>query len=143
MKSREYCCCAIPIINAGILATLVEQLSVAAIVGTLSITTPSSKLLCCKSSAPFSFYPVVGANTPPFASWVLGAVCYVLAAVQVLGIIGVSRVRSSIGWSKPPDPIKLLGKATAVQALCDASWTRDDGSLFYCRRLDYPIRRRA
>lgn len=43
MKPREYCCCAIPLINAGIYATLTEQFVVAIVVGTLSVATPSSK----------------------------------------------------------------------------------------------------
>lgn len=42
MKPREYCCCAIPIANAGIYAVLVEQLVLGIVAGTLSIATPSS-----------------------------------------------------------------------------------------------------
>lgn len=44
MKAREYCCCAIPVVNAGILAVLTEQFALGIIVGTLSIATPSSQL---------------------------------------------------------------------------------------------------
>lgn len=43
MKAREYCCCAIPVVNAGIYAALIEQLSLGVLVGTLSIATPSSQ----------------------------------------------------------------------------------------------------
>lgn len=42
-KSREYCCCAIPLVNAGIYATLVEQTVLGIIVGALSFATPSSR----------------------------------------------------------------------------------------------------
>lgn len=43
MKPRDYCCCAIPIINAGIYITLTEQFVVALLVGILSVATPFSK----------------------------------------------------------------------------------------------------
>jgi len=43
MKPRDYCCCAIPAINAGIYAVLTEQLVLGIVAGTLSIATPSSQ----------------------------------------------------------------------------------------------------
>lgn len=43
MKPRDYCCCAIPIVNAGIYTALVEQFVLGLLAGTLSIATPSSK----------------------------------------------------------------------------------------------------
>ncbi|KAF8140184.1 hypothetical protein EV363DRAFT_1152335 [Boletus edulis] len=78
MKPREYCCCAIPVVNAGIYATLAEQFVVAIVVGTLSIATPS----------------IVGAATPSFAPALLAALCYVAAAIQLLGILGVAQEKS-------------------------------------------------
>jgi len=42
-KPREYCCCAIPLVNAGIYATLIEQTVLGILVGTLAFATPSSK----------------------------------------------------------------------------------------------------
>ncbi|KAI9572895.1 hypothetical protein HD554DRAFT_2014168 [Boletus coccyginus] len=75
MKPREYCCCAIPLINAGIYATLTEQFVIAIVVGTLSVATPS----------------IVGAATPSFAPALLAAFCYVAAAIQVLGFLAVAR----------------------------------------------------
>lgn len=42
MKPREYCCCAIPMVNAGIYATLIEQFGVGILIGALSVATPSS-----------------------------------------------------------------------------------------------------
>lgn len=50
MKPREYCCCAIPIVNAGIYAALIEQFVLGIVAGTLSIATQSS--MC---SWPFAF----------------------------------------------------------------------------------------
>jgi len=52
MKPREYCCCAIPLVNAGIYATLMEQLALGIIVGTLAVGTPFS-------SSPLPFTPAL------------------------------------------------------------------------------------
>lgn len=46
-KGREYCCCAIPLVNAGIYITLAEQTVLGIIIGALSLATPSSKLPNC------------------------------------------------------------------------------------------------
>jgi hypothetical protein len=94
MKPREYCCCAIPVVNVGIYSTLTEQFVLGILAGTLSVATPDSKLHppvlprsrlrhCCI---------VVGAATPSFARWIFAAICYVGAFIQVLGFIGVARV---------------------------------------------------
>ncbi|KAH7883672.1 hypothetical protein F5I97DRAFT_1929922 [Phlebopus sp. FC_14] len=80
MKPREYCCCAIPLVNGGIYATLTEQFVLATVVGTLSVATPS----------------IVGAATPSFAPWLLAIFCYVAAAVQVLGFIGVAQEKATL-----------------------------------------------
>ena len=97
MKQREYCCCAIPLINAGIYATLSEQLVIAIVVGTLAVATPSSKSpspsLC--SPQPHSYLQVVGAATPSFAPGLFAAFCYVAAAIQILGFLGVAQVSGS------------------------------------------------
>ena len=42
MKARDYCCCAIPVVNFGIYSTLVEQFALGIVAGTLSIATPES-----------------------------------------------------------------------------------------------------
>ncbi|CDO73231.1 hypothetical protein BN946_scf185007.g286 [Trametes cinnabarina] len=73
MKPREYCCCAIPVVYAGVYTALFEQLALGIIAGTLAIATPS----------------IVGAATPSFAKWIFAIVCYIGAAVQLLGIIAV------------------------------------------------------
>ena len=43
MPQRDYCCCAIPVVYAGIYTTLLEQVVLGVVAGTLSIATPSSK----------------------------------------------------------------------------------------------------
>jgi len=80
MKPREYCCCAIPLVNAGIYTALTEQLALGVIVGTLSVATQA----------------IVGASTPSYAKWILAAVCYVAAAIQIVGFMGVARNRISV-----------------------------------------------
>ena len=42
-KAREYCCCAIPLVNAGIYLTLTEQVFGSLLIGILSVATPSSE----------------------------------------------------------------------------------------------------
>ena len=41
MKPRDYCCCAIPVMNVGIYAALFEQFLLALLVAILSVATPS------------------------------------------------------------------------------------------------------
>ena len=96
MKPREYCCCAVPLVKAGIYTTLTEQFVVAVVVGTLSVATPSSKHKfppVALRSLTLTFQ-VVGAATPSFAPALFAAVCYVAAAIQILGFLGVAQVRT-------------------------------------------------
>ncbi|KAF7339389.1 hypothetical protein MSAN_02152800 [Mycena sanguinolenta] len=78
MPNRDYCCCAIPIVNAGIYFTLTEQFVAGIAVGVISLATPS----------------IVGAVTPSFAPTVLGIIAFVAAGIQVLGFIGVAQEKS-------------------------------------------------
>ncbi|OSD03591.1 hypothetical protein PYCCODRAFT_1466959 [Trametes coccinea BRFM310] len=77
MKPRDYCCCAIPVVYAGIYTALLEQLALGIIAGTLAIATPS----------------IVGAATPSFAKWIFAIICYIGAAIQILGFIAVRQER--------------------------------------------------
>lgn len=95
MKPRDYCCCAIPMVNAGIYTALTEQLVLGITAGVLAVATDPSMysrnwlqiwaLLIC-------VILVVGAATPSFAKWIFAIVCFVAAAVQFLGFMGVSSV---------------------------------------------------
>jgi hypothetical protein len=99
MKPRDYCCCAIPTVNAGIYVTLTEQFAAALLVGILSVATPSSTCLhrnSCISLEPHIFHLVVGAVTFSFAKWILAIVAFVAAGIQLLGFIGVAQVRIMI-----------------------------------------------
>ncbi|KAI0639780.1 hypothetical protein C8Q77DRAFT_1214223 [Trametes polyzona] len=77
MVPREYCCCAIPVVYAGIYTALVEQLVLGVVAGTLAIATPS----------------IVGASTPSYAKWIFAIVCYVGAAIQLMGFYAVRQER--------------------------------------------------
>ena len=66
--------------NAGIYATLIEQFVIGVVVGGLAVATPS----------------IVGASVPSFANWILGILAFVVAGVQVLGFIGVSREKPKL-----------------------------------------------
>jgi len=72
---KDYCCCAIPLLNAGIYITLTEQFIVAITAGILTFTTPA----------------LVGASVPSFVPTVFAILCFVAAAVQLLGFLGVFR----------------------------------------------------
>lgn len=78
MKPRDYCCCAIPVVNFGIYLTLIEQFALGIVAGTLSIGTPN----------------IVGASTPSFARWIFAAICYVGGVIQILGFIGVAKEKA-------------------------------------------------
>lgn len=43
MKTREYCCFAIPLVNTGVYLTLLEQVFMSLLVGLISLETPSSE----------------------------------------------------------------------------------------------------
>jgi hypothetical protein len=75
MKPRDYCCCAIPVVNVGIYSTLIEQFVLGIVAGTLSVATPE----------------IVGAATPSSARWIFAVICYIGAAIQVFGFIGVAQ----------------------------------------------------
>lgn len=93
MKPREYCCCAIPVVNFGIYLTLTEQFVLGILAGTLSIATPQSNgALVISCSLLRLFCTVVGAATPSFSRWIFAVVCYVGVMIQVLGFIGVAQV---------------------------------------------------
>lgn len=70
---KDYCCCAIPLVNFGIYLAIFMQFLVALLAGILSVATPS----------------IIGAATPSFAPLLFGAVCFIGAAIQILGAIGV------------------------------------------------------
>jgi hypothetical protein len=49
MKPRDYCCCAIPVVNFGIYLTLTEQFVLGIVAGTLSVATPGSNTVAILS----------------------------------------------------------------------------------------------
>jgi len=101
MKAREYCCCAIPIVNAGVYAALLEQIILGIVAGTLSVATPSSTFWQTEAyrfaAANRNLTPsvVVGAVTPGAAKWIFAIICYIGAGIQVAGFIAVSKVSKS------------------------------------------------
>ncbi|TRM66184.1 hypothetical protein BD626DRAFT_486968 [Schizophyllum amplum] len=80
MKPRDYCCCAIPLVNAGIYTLLLEQFVAALLIGILSVGTPE----------------IVGDASPSFASILLGIVAFVACGVQVIGFIAVKTEKTGM-----------------------------------------------
>ncbi|TFK57201.1 hypothetical protein OE88DRAFT_1650834 [Heliocybe sulcata] len=73
MRPRDYCCCAIPVVNAGIYAVLTEQFILGILTGALAVATPH----------------LVGSAVPSFGKWILAIICFVGAGLQVLGFMAV------------------------------------------------------
>lgn len=123
MKAREYCCCAIPLVKAGIYATLIEQFSLGIIIGTLSVGTPS----------------IVGAATPSYAPLLLAIACYVGAAIQVLGFIGVFKEKHILfrRYATLHSLITLVAFAIAA-AWVILSASRHSTALTNCENKYYP-----
>ncbi|EJC98806.1 uncharacterized protein FOMMEDRAFT_161644 [Fomitiporia mediterranea MF3/22] len=76
MKPRDYCCCAIPVMNAGIYVAIAEQFVLGLLVAILALATPS----------------IVGASVPSFAKIILAIICFAACGVQVFGFIGEKAV---------------------------------------------------
>lgn len=97
MKPRDYCCCAIPTVNAGIYTIIVEQFFLGILAGTLAVATSQSEYQIRRTSSVQGLQSkhctVVGASTPSFAKWIFAIICYVGAAVQIFGFFGVWKVR--------------------------------------------------
>ncbi|KZT72749.1 hypothetical protein DAEQUDRAFT_722364 [Daedalea quercina L-15889] len=82
MKPRDYCCCAIPVIYTGIYTALLEQFALGVVAGTLAIGTPD----------------IVGATaaTPSAAKWIFAIICYVGAALQLMGFAAVRKEKPTL-----------------------------------------------
>lgn len=68
--------------------------------------------------------PVVGASTPSFAKWITAVVCYVAAAIQILGFIGVSRVGVPFrkSYSIRSSSHNVAGEANIVSKIPYPTW---------------------
>ncbi|KAK4686857.1 gluconolactonase, partial [Tremellales sp. Uapishka_1] len=75
-----FCCCAIPLVNAGIYALLGEQFIISLAVGVLAVGTPD----------------VVGSSIPSFTKYILAVVCFLVAICQPVGFIGVFREKTTL-----------------------------------------------
>jgi len=99
--ARDYCCCALPLLNFGIYTCLAEQFVLGILAGTLAVATPS----------------IVGASTPSFAPWILAIVCYAAAAIQILGFLGVRQEKAILFRRYTTLHIMLTLAAFAVAAV--------------------------
>ncbi|WVQ98188.1 hypothetical protein IAU59_005310 [Kwoniella sp. CBS 9459] len=75
----RYCCCAVPLVNAGIYIILTEQAIISLVIGILVFATPD----------------VVGASFPDVGGTIFAILCFLIAAVQPVGFIGVLREKTS------------------------------------------------
>jgi len=75
---KEYCCCAIPLVNAGVYLALITNLVLGLTAGILALATPS----------------IVGAAVPAFTAWIFAIVAFVTGGIQILGLIAVYKEKS-------------------------------------------------
>jgi len=140
MKPREYCCCAIPVINSGIYLTLTEQFVLGILAGTLSVATPGSN---CAPVLPSSLLrplcPVVGAATPSFARWIFAAICYVGAMIQVLGFVGVAKACISPVHSLGRSLLSDAGKSSAFQKIHYSACPNHRSCVLYRSCVDWHL----
>lgn len=80
MWSRTYCCAAIPLYNSGIYAIITQFLVVSLVAGILSFAAPT----------------ITAVSIPAFGPFLFGAVCIVVAVVQVFGFLGVYREKPAL-----------------------------------------------
>lgn len=92
---KEYCCCAIPLVNAGIYLTLITNFVLGITAGTLALATPSSQLRFVHIRWVYliAVYSVVGAAVPSFTKWIFAILAYVAGVIQILGLIAVYKVK--------------------------------------------------
>lgn len=84
--------------NSGIYAILAQFAIISLVTGILSFAAPSSMSHVCDSAAfadPRSA-AVVAVSIPSFGSYILGAVCILVAAFQIVGFLGVYREKPGL-----------------------------------------------
>lgn len=81
--------------NGGIYAILAQFLVISVVAGVLCFAAPSSALPLSSRSLPsrliLPFRAVVSVTTPSFLSYILGVLCFAVAAGQPFGFFGVYR----------------------------------------------------
>ena len=75
-------------------------------------------------------YTVVAYSAPSFGPWIFAGLCYAVAAVQLLGFIGVSRVRMMI-WARTR-LMSLTGERRIIQDILDASLPLEPWRILGC-----------
>jgi hypothetical protein len=143
MKPRDYCCCALPIIDAGVYATLTEQFVLGVVVGTLSLATPSSMSRPTVSEQHLIYFIalVVGAVTPAMAPWILAIVCFIASGIQGFGFIGVAKASEMSCGSVPLYSTgSFAGKAHHFPQVSDTPHLDHDRSIQHSLGLDHHVR---
>ncbi|GMK54681.1 hypothetical protein CspeluHIS016_0112670 [Cutaneotrichosporon spelunceum] len=74
----RYCCCAVPMVNAGMYAIIAEQAALAITTAVLCFVAPS----------------VPGVTTPAFLTYILAIVCIIGLLVQPVGFLGAFREKT-------------------------------------------------
>ncbi|KAK4056533.1 hypothetical protein OIO90_002380 [Microbotryomycetes sp. JL221] len=78
--SRTYVCCAVPLYNVGVYAILSQFTIISLVTGILCFAAPK----------------IIAATIPSFTPYILGVLCIVIAAFQLIGFLGVFREKPSL-----------------------------------------------
>ncbi|OCF38850.1 hypothetical protein I317_07358 [Kwoniella heveanensis CBS 569] len=113
----RYCCCAVPLVNAGIYIILSEQAIISLVIGILVFATPD----------------VVGASFPDFGGTIFAIICFIIAAVQPVGFIGVLREKTStFKWYTLLNGLAMLAGFCCAAALIIVSALRHNTAVSAC-----------
>ncbi|TXT13119.1 hypothetical protein VHUM_01520 [Vanrija humicola] len=117
----RYCCCAIPLVNAGIYAILAEQ----------AVSSAAT------AAQPLIMSAVVGAEVPSFVTYIFGIVCFVGVAVQPLGFFGVFREKTStFRWYSALNAIVHIAAFIVAAVIIIISALRHNTAVTNCE-VDY------
>ncbi|WRT64627.1 uncharacterized protein IL334_001560 [Kwoniella shivajii] len=113
----RYCCCAVPLVNAGIYIILSEQAILGLAIGIVVFATPD----------------VVGAAFPDIGGIVFAVLCFVIAAVQPIGFVGVLREKTStFKWYSLMNALAILAAMICAAALIIASALKHNTAVSAC-----------
>ncbi|RXK40915.1 hypothetical protein M231_01763 [Tremella mesenterica] len=115
----KFCCCAVPLVNAGIYTILTEQMALGFGVGVMALTTPD----------------VVGATFPNFAKVIFAITCFVVALCQPVGFVGIYREKTkTFKWYTLINFLSQTAAFSVAAALIVVSATSHNKAVTACEK---------
>ncbi|ORX33998.1 hypothetical protein BD324DRAFT_584133 [Kockovaella imperatae] len=114
----KFCCCAVPLVNAGIHAIIMEQAVLGVAIGVTALTSPNA----------------VGVVVPNFAKVIFAILCLVVTLIQPVGFIGVLREKTTTfkvyAWT---NFVAVLSAFICAAALIAVSAVRHEEAIVTCQ----------